>query len=79
MRFAVISLKPNWPDIVSFNRKICIFALSFEIPTGTTGVRMLTIEPNGKPEPVVRAKQLETAFQTPDLGRKFNSLRMPPN
>jgi tetratricopeptide (TPR) repeat protein len=38
----------------------------------TTGVRMLTIEPNGKPEPVVRAKQqLETAFQTPDLWKKI--------
>ena len=37
-----------------------------------TGVRMLTIEPNGKPEPVVRAKQqLETAFQTPDLWKKI--------
>ena len=36
------------------------------------GVRMLTIEPNGKPEPVVRAKQqLETAFQTPDLWKKI--------
>jgi tetratricopeptide (TPR) repeat protein len=36
------------------------------------GVRMLTIEPSGKPEPVVRAKQqLETAFQTSDLGRKI--------
>ncbi len=37
-----------------------------------TGVRMLTIEPNGKPEPVLRAKQqLETAFQTPDLWKKI--------
>ena len=37
-----------------------------------TGVRMLTIEPNGKPESVVRAKQqLETAFQTPDLWKKI--------
>ncbi|HKT33615.1 MAG TPA: hypothetical protein VJR03_02205 [Nitrospira sp.] len=36
------------------------------------GVRMLTIEPNGKPEPVVRAKQqLETAYQTPDLWKKI--------
>jgi tetratricopeptide (TPR) repeat protein len=36
------------------------------------GVRMLTIEPSGKPEPVVRAKQqLETAFQTPDLWKKI--------
>jgi len=36
------------------------------------GVRMLTIEPNGKSEPVVRAKQqLETAFQTPDLWKKI--------
>jgi tetratricopeptide (TPR) repeat protein len=37
-----------------------------------TGVRMLTIEPNGKPEPVMRAKQqLEAAFQTPDLWKKI--------
>ncbi|HSC57605.1 MAG TPA: hypothetical protein VLC51_10395, partial [Nitrospira sp.] len=36
------------------------------------GVRMLTIEPNGKSEPVVRAKQqLETAFHTPDLWKKI--------
>jgi tetratricopeptide (TPR) repeat protein len=36
------------------------------------GVRMLTIEPTGKLEPVVRAKQqLETAFQTPDLWKKI--------
>ena len=36
------------------------------------GVRMLTIEPSGKSEPVVRAKQqLETAFQTPDLWKKI--------
>jgi tetratricopeptide (TPR) repeat protein len=36
------------------------------------GVRMLTIEPSGKPEPVLRAKeQLETAFQTPDLWKKI--------
>jgi tetratricopeptide (TPR) repeat protein len=36
------------------------------------GVRMLTIEPSGKPEPVIRAKQqLETAFQTPDLWKKI--------
>ena len=33
---------------------------------------MLTIEPGGKSEPVVRAKQqLETAFQTPDLWKKI--------
>jgi tetratricopeptide (TPR) repeat protein len=33
---------------------------------------MLAIEPNGKSEPVVRAKQqLETAFQTPDLWKKI--------
>ncbi|HEX6532089.1 MAG TPA: hypothetical protein VF019_05645 [Nitrospira sp.] len=37
-----------------------------------TGVRMLTIEPNGKHEPVVRAKQqLENAFHTPDLWKKI--------
>jgi tetratricopeptide (TPR) repeat protein len=36
------------------------------------GVRMLTIDPSGKPEPVVRARQqLETAFQTPDLWKKI--------
>ena len=36
------------------------------------GVRMLTIEPSGKSEPVVRAKQqLETAFRTPDLWKKI--------
>lgn len=36
------------------------------------GVKMLTIDPPGKPEPVVRAKQqLETAFQTPDLWKKI--------
>jgi tetratricopeptide (TPR) repeat protein len=36
------------------------------------GVRMLTIEPSGKPETVVRAKQqLESAFQTPDLWKKI--------
>lgn len=36
------------------------------------GVKMLTIEPTRKPEPVVRAKQqLETAFQTPDLWKKI--------
>lgn len=35
-------------------------------------VRMLMIEPTGKPEPVLRAKQqLETAFQTPDLWKKI--------
>ena len=43
-----------------------------EIQQEPMGVRMLTIEPNGKPEPVVRAKQqLETAFQTPDLWKKI--------
>ncbi|HEY7128482.1 MAG TPA: hypothetical protein VH332_02350 [Nitrospira sp.] len=37
-----------------------------------TGVRMLTIEPNSKHEPVVRAKQqLENAFRTPDLWKKI--------
>jgi len=37
-----------------------------------SSVRMLMIEPNGKPEPVMRAKQqLETAFQTPDLWKKI--------
>lgn len=36
------------------------------------GVRMLMIEPSGKPESVIRAKQhLETAFQTPDLWKKI--------
>ena len=36
------------------------------------GVRMLMIEPNGKSEPVMRAKQqLETAFHTPDLWKKI--------
>jgi tetratricopeptide (TPR) repeat protein len=36
------------------------------------GVRMLMIEPSGKPESVLRAKQqLETAFQTPDLWKKI--------
>jgi tetratricopeptide (TPR) repeat protein len=36
------------------------------------GVRMLVIEPNGKAEPVTRAKQqLETAFHTPDLWKKI--------
>ena len=43
-----------------------------EIQQEPTGVRMLAIEPNGKSEPVVRAKQqLETAFQTPDLWKKI--------
>ena len=36
------------------------------------GVRMLMIEPSGKPEPIIRAKQhLETAFHTPDLWKKI--------
>jgi tetratricopeptide (TPR) repeat protein len=36
------------------------------------GVRMLMIEPNGKSEPMVKAKQqLETAFHTPDLWKKI--------
>ena len=43
-----------------------------EIQQEPTGVRMLAIEPNGKLEPVMRAKQqLETAFQTPDLWKKI--------
>jgi tetratricopeptide (TPR) repeat protein len=36
------------------------------------GVRMLSIDPSGKPEPVQRAKQqLESAFLTPDLWKKI--------
>ena len=43
-----------------------------EIQQEPTGVRMLAIEPNGKGEPMSRAKQqLETAFQTPDLWKKI--------
>src|SRR5690349_6617149 len=43
-----------------------------EIQQEPTGVRMLAIEPNGKVEPMSRAKQqLETAFQTPDLWKKI--------
>ena len=83
MRFAAISLKPNWPDIfVSFNRKTCIFALSFEnCATGASGVRMLSIEPNGKPEPVIGPNSNSNSrFKLPDLWkRKFNSLPMPPD
>jgi tetratricopeptide (TPR) repeat protein len=37
-----------------------------------SGVRMLSIDSSGKPEPVQRAKQqLEIAFHTPDLGKKI--------
>jgi tetratricopeptide (TPR) repeat protein len=43
-----------------------------DVKQESVGVRMLTIEPNGKLEPVLRAKQqLETAFQTPDLWKKI--------
>jgi tetratricopeptide (TPR) repeat protein len=43
-----------------------------ELQHEPAGVRMLVIEPNGKPEPVARAKQqLETAFHTPDLWKKI--------
>jgi tetratricopeptide (TPR) repeat protein len=37
-----------------------------------SGVRMLSIDASGRPEPVQRAKQqLEIAFRTPDLGKKI--------
>lgn len=43
-----------------------------ELQQEPEGVRMLMIEPSGKPEPVIRARQqLDTAFQTPDLWKKI--------
>ena len=43
-----------------------------ELQQEPEGVHMLMIEPSGKPESVIRAKQqLETAFQTPDLWKKI--------
>jgi tetratricopeptide (TPR) repeat protein len=55
-----------------------------ELQQEPSGVRMLVIEPNGKPEPVTRAKQqLETAFQSPDLWKKIelasDAARLDPN
>jgi tetratricopeptide (TPR) repeat protein len=44
-----------------------------ELQQQPTGVRMLTIEPNGKSEPAQRAKQqLDIAFHTPDLWKKIH-------
>jgi tetratricopeptide (TPR) repeat protein len=43
-----------------------------ELQQESPNVRMLTIEPSGKPEAALGAKQqLETAFQTPDLWKKI--------
>jgi tetratricopeptide (TPR) repeat protein len=43
-----------------------------ELQQEPEGVHMLIIEPSGKPEPLLRAKQqLESAFQTPDLWKKI--------
>jgi hypothetical protein len=51
-----------------------------ELQQESPNVRMLTIEPSGKPEAALGAQQqLETAFQTPDLWKKIQLTPMLPN